>query len=165
MEWIEYQIYQPPGVQMPYEFAVKDILYFPVADIDIVDVQKAIDSVKPYIVVPAEGDTFEQGTMHAHIMRNDSSHHTGIIVPGMHDELAQHIKWAVARGFEPIILRPANFYNGVGNQDKTLWQMQHQGVWVPGAWYHLATGRPHELQLPGRWTVSADFVGAHGARQ
>jgi hypothetical protein len=162
----EYQVYQP-SVQAPYAFSkdVNGILYFPDANIDIAEVHVAIKVVDPYIVVPAEGDTFDRGTLYAHIVRDDASYHTGIIVPGMYDQLVKHIKWAVARGFEPIIMRPNNFYRGVGNQDKTLWQMQQQGVWVSGAWYHLATGKPHELRLPGKWTVSADFVEAHGARK
>jgi hypothetical protein len=158
IEWIRHQVWNPHK-NIPETQKTKGILYFPDPTIEISEVHEAIEIVKPYIVVPTEGDTFERGTMYAHMVRNDPAYHTGILVPGMWDELAKHIKWAVARGFEPIVLRPTNFYGGTGTQDKDLWQMHQQGVWIPGAWYHLATSRPHSLHLPGRWTVGGDFVG------
>ena len=90
------------------------------------EVRKAVDMVRPCVVIAPEGDTFETTTMSAHVMRNDTVCHPGIIVPGKHAQLQTRIKWAHDRGFGPIILRPPNFH---GAQDKELWQMHQHGVW------------------------------------
>ncbi len=156
---IEWQSTHVWGECTPPDMPVR-ILHFPEANIDIAEVKEAINTCFPLIVVPAPGKTFTDATMNAHLIRNDSKYHTGILVPGTFDELNKHIKWAVAQGFGPIVLTPPNFY---GNQDKELWQMHQHGVWITGAWYHLATARPHALHLPGRWTVGDNFV--NGARQ
>jgi hypothetical protein len=122
------------------------------------------------VVIPYEGANFEEATMNAHIMRDDSKYHTGIITDGMYDGLMHHIKWAEAHSLRPVVLSPLNFIGGEHddwpgkNQDKTLWQLHQQGAWSEDGWYHLATGISTHVELPGRWTIGGNFLD-FGARQ
>jgi hypothetical protein len=83
IEWIQSQVWEPRD-KIPQDFTgrTRGLLYFPDPTIDISEVKEAIELVKPDIVVPSEGDTFERGTMYAHLIRSDPDYATGILVPG-----------------------------------------------------------------------------------